>query len=133
LVVETSNSDIQWTEPRDLRFDDLESLQSESALFGRGPHAIVTDWFHHKRPVGANALLANGHVELVPPGGLAVDSLKALLTFGGVTQENVAKVYARSSGYEKPEVNWANCFAIPASIAAAGLLLLQAVWRPKVR
>ncbi|MCD4726608.1 MAG: DUF1559 domain-containing protein [Pirellulales bacterium] len=125
LMLGTSNSGIQWTEPKDLSLDNLQTPQLDSAMIIRSPHMHSNGLFYYETPAGVNVALANGHTDFLSANRLTVDKLKRLLTVGGFTEENIA---AYSSGEEEePQINWPNCFALPVWIAVVALLLYQAV------
>src|SRR5205823_6999655 len=56
LVIEMANSGIQWTEPKDIDFDDVPALMSIAA---KSPHARDNGYLDCKTP-GVNAVLVHG-------------------------------------------------------------------------
>src|SRR4029079_15622912 len=63
LVIEMGNSGIQWTEPKDIDFDDVPDLQSIAA---KSPHTRDHDYFSYQTP-GVNAALVHGDMVFVFP------------------------------------------------------------------
>ena len=126
-MIETSNSGIQWTEPRDLALDDLKTPQLDSPTIIHISHMWPHGLFYYETPHGANVALANGRTAFLFADCFTFDKLKHLLTVGGFTEETIA---AYSSGKEEElQINWLNCFALPVWIAVVGLLFYQAVKR----
>jgi len=129
LMIETSNSNIPWTEPKDFSIDDLQASQVDSPTIIHISHMRPHGLFHYETPHGINVALADGRTDFLPASALRTDRLEHLLTVGGFTEENVA---AYSSDEEKrPQINWPSCLALPVWIAAVGLLLYQAVRNKK--
>ena len=77
MVVEIANSGVHWMEPRDLEFADLPmSVNPESGGGISSLHRYESWW--PKRPYGANAVMADGAVSMLPT-ELSPEKLRALL------------------------------------------------------
>src|SRR5207248_683551 len=61
LVIEMHDSGIQWTEPKDIDFDDVPALMSIAA---KSSHAREHGYFYCKTPV-VNAVLVQGDLVFV--------------------------------------------------------------------
>ncbi len=72
MVVEVAKSEIQWMEPRDLSFADIDFTLNNRSRFGISSG-------HAK---GVNALYADGHVGFLPE-SLPAKTIRALLTRAG--------------------------------------------------
>ena len=75
LVTEMANSKIQWTEPKDINFSDLEALRS---LAANAPHLRNNGYFYHGTPA-VNALLVDGDMLFMLPCDANANALTAVL------------------------------------------------------
>jgi hypothetical protein len=124
LLIETADSGIAWTEPRDFPADRPGGLQAkDSGLAIRCPHTRDVSYFFHEAPCGAHVATVDMHVRLLPAGNFAADNLKRLLAVGGFTEENMVDGY----GNQLPRIHWAHCVALLVWMASAGLLFYRAV------
>jgi hypothetical protein len=123
LVIEMADSQIQWTEPKDVRFDDVRALRS---LAANSPHLRNNGYFYHETP-GINAVLVDGERIFMFPCDSTPDVLTALLP------PNEAKAGAREDKHgpfddfytEELRPNWSHCIGLPVWIVTVGLLLYQ--------
>jgi prepilin-type processing-associated H-X9-DG protein len=130
LLIESSDSGIQWTEPRDFSLDDLQSAAAKaSTTVIRAPHTRSNGYFFHDTPTGANVAFVDGHESSLPAANLSAQSLKQLLTIGGCKDEN----FLPPDGSDDLRLNWPNCIVLAIWIASVGLLLRQAVRSRKAR
>jgi hypothetical protein len=115
MLVENTNSDINWMEPRDVSF--------EEAVRGNGfssPHVRKNGYFYHGTPAFTVAL-AQGSVWSLPQ-ELPTETLEALLTIHG--GEAVDMEYCTNHAVPR-RLNWTNCVAVVALVASVLLLLLR--------
>ena len=126
MLIETADSGIQWTEPRDLSADDLQSAQADSMSPVQSPHMREEGYFYHETPSGVNVALADDSVHFLFAHSLRADKVKHLLTIGAFTEENIAN---SSDAWDDVELqpNWPHCIGLPVWIVAVGLLLYQAM------
>jgi prepilin-type processing-associated H-X9-DG protein len=124
LLVEKSNSGIQWTEPKDFCLDDLVSGTSQEAVPPiQSAHQWRHGYFYHNTP-GINVAFADGHVDFLPIDNFAVSNLKSVLAIGGCKDEEGLRPLIRKDDLR---INWPNCIALPAWFVSVVLLLHQAV------
>lgn len=124
LVVEMANSGIGWTEPKDVRFDDVETLRS---LAAERPHTRGNGYFFHRTPA-MNAVLVHGDMVFMFPWDSASDFLTGLLPpeVPDTTTEHGPKYDPTSQLYtETVRVHWLHCIGLPIWIVAVCLLVLQ--------
>ena len=103
VLVEMADSGIPWTEPNDLCIDDLHDAQSNSRLSIHGRHLHKYSPFYHDA-LSWQAVLADGHVQLLPFDGLTGVNLADLLAVGGCNEENI-----RLLEKEHLRINWRQC------------------------
>jgi hypothetical protein len=123
LVIEMADSKIQWTEPKDVRFDDVQALRS---LAANSPHLRNNGYFYRETP-GVNAVLVDGDRIFMFPYDSTPDVLAALLP-PKVTEDATRrdKHDPLDDPYtEKPRIHWPHCIGLPVWIVAAGLLFYQ--------
>lgn len=117
LLVETTNSGIQWAEPKDIALDNIPSIE---ALATKGPHAHNNGYFYHETP-GVNAMLVDGNVMFPLPCNVADDVLKSLA--------NVTFVRTSADSYdltaERQRLNWPHCIGLPVWLLSVALLFHQ--------
>ena len=123
LLIETANSGVAWTEPRDFSLDDPRSNQSDSVSTIQGPHMQDNGYFYYKTPMGFNAMLATGRTHFLFAGHPAADKLRPLLAVGGFTEENAATDIAADK--QEPEINWWHGIGLPVWLVSVGLLLYR--------
>ncbi len=81
IIVEVADSDIQWTEPRDLSIEDaLAGINAEKTHVISSRHAVLVGCFRDE--VGAHVSFGDGTVRFLPE-GLAGDDLHSMLTRAG--------------------------------------------------
>ncbi len=110
LLIETANSGIQWTEPRDLCIDNLEAatdVPSASVV-----QSVHTHWngYLFKPSHGVNVTLADGRVSFLPLDNMSPQKLAYLLTAGDWKEQ-------------PPNIDWPACGAFAFLVASSALLL----------
>jgi len=88
LVVESSNSGINWMEPRDLDFDQMSMTVNSASGVGISGQHPKSSRFPRQEPTGACAAMADGSVHFLP-NDLSSETLKALLTVDGDETANI--------------------------------------------
>lgn len=124
LVIEMANSGIQWPEPKDIRFDDIQALRSLAAA---SSHAHNNGYFFCKTPA-VNAVLVHGDMVFLFPWDSTMNVLTGLLppeepstgTEHGPKYDPFAQLYR-----EELQVDWPHCVGLPIWIVAVGLLSYQ--------
>jgi hypothetical protein len=134
LVIETANSGIQWTEPKDIDYDDAPAILS---LAAKGSHARDNGYFYCKTP-GVNAVLVHGDMLFVFPWGSRPSVLTGLLPpevllLPPEEQRRIemalGKDYPSYSGLRREElrVHWPHLIGLPVWIVAVVLLAYQGI------
>jgi hypothetical protein len=129
LVIEMANSRIAWAEPKDVHFDDVDTLRSLAAAC---PHARNNGYFLHNTPA-MNAVLVTSDMVFILPSDSSTSVLTGLLR---PTEAQMAQMRLDHHGLkydpftdlyiERPQVHWRHCIGLPALIVTFGLLLSQA-------
>ena len=122
MLIETANSGIQWTEPRDLDLDALATGPQDSATVIRGPHMCSNGYFYHATPAGANVAFVDGHESFLPTSNLTPERLPKLLAIGGCSNDGILP----SMEAEELRINWYNCVALAVWLVSVSLLLYRA-------
>ena len=80
LVVELSDSGVNWMEPRDLRLDRMTFEIGASKGVGlRSRHGGTNRWFREDDPVVVNAVLVDGSLRTLGGPGTPPDAVRSLL------------------------------------------------------
>jgi hypothetical protein len=122
LVIETGDSGIQWSEPRDLYLDTRQGTEANPLSTLQGPHMRDNGYFYNPTTSAVTVAFADDGVRSLPAGILAPNNLQKLLAVGGCKEENV--VYSP----EELQINWYNCIVFAIWLVSIGLLLFWAVW-----
>jgi hypothetical protein len=129
LVIEVANSDIGWTEPRDLRWENLHKMVATSAETIFAPKHYVPQGFllNDSPGPGICVLQADGSVRSLPLWKSTPKMLEALFTVGsdGYNEDHIACI-----NVDNPGVNWWNC-AVLAIWIGSSYLLVRRVCPPK--
>ncbi len=114
LVIEKTNSGIQWAEPRDIRLDDLQALQS---LATNGPHVRDNGYFFQKTRE-ANAVLLIGDMTFFFPSDSYTGVFAGLLPPREERSgtEHGPKYIPPQFYVEEIPVNWAHCIDLPSGL-----------------
>jgi uncharacterized protein DUF1559 len=134
LVIEMADSGIQWSEPKDIRFDDLQALQS---LAAKCPHTRDNGYFFYKSPA-VNAVLVNGDMVLMFPWDTKTSVLTGLLPPRELLlpPEELRRIEKnrldKSNVYydrfqEELRVNWPHVVGLPVWVVAVALLAYQRI------
>ncbi len=128
LVIEMGDSQVRWTEPKDVRFDDVQALRS---LAAHGPHWRNNGYFFHETP-GVNAVLVDGDRIFMFPCDSTPNALTSLLPPNEATTG--FKDIPQNHFYtEELQINWPHCIGLPTWVVTVGLLLYQVMRNRKVR
>jgi hypothetical protein len=120
LVIEMGDSQIPWTEPKDVRFDDVEALRS---LAAHGPHRRNNGYFFRETP-GVNAVLVDGDRIFMLPCDSTPDVLSSLLPPNEKTTDS--KDSPLNHFYtDELQLNWPHCIGLPLWMVSAGLLFYR--------
>lgn len=120
LLVEVADSDIAWTEPRDLSLDEIrDKLNLQSGTRISAKHRIPQTYFSNLTPGGIHILRADGSATFLPADQLTPESLEKTLRVGGCPEG-----YYGNSG--SPSVNWWNCSVLLIFVCSVYLLLHRA-------
>jgi hypothetical protein len=122
MLVESCDSDIQWTEPKDVSLDALLA-GSPGCVTVSSKHPPDSEFFHYTPPAGAHVALADGSVKFLPGDLLASDKFPDMLKVGRFRE---AYIEADWGGVGR-RVNWPNCAALAVWLASVGLLMYRAV------
>ena len=120
LVIELGDSRIPWTEPKDVRSDDVEALRS---LAAHGPHRRSNGYFFRETP-GVNAVLVDGDWIFMFPCDSTPNILSSLLPPNEKTTSD--KDSPLNHFYtEQLQLNWPHCIGLPLWMVSAGLLFYR--------
>ncbi|MHB1036282.1 MAG: DUF1559 family PulG-like putative transporter [Pirellulales bacterium] len=127
LVVETADSGIPWTEPRDLSLESLGAAGTgTSALTVSSMHGLGSGFFYiDERRSGATVAMADGGVRYLPPASLSIERQRKMLQLGAFREEEVDDSDAFYEGRIRP--NWPNIAALAVWLLSVGALLTRAV------
>jgi len=139
LVIELANSGIQWTQPKDIDFDDAPALLSIAA---KSPHARNHGYFSCQTP-GVNAVLVHGDMVFTFPWDSRTSVLTGLLPPEELLlpPEELRRIERSRFKYdpysqlrrEELRVNWPHLIGLPVWIVAVGLLFYQLTCSRKSR
>lgn len=133
LVIEMHDSRIQWTEPKDIDFDDVHALQSMRA---KSPHARDNGYFFCPTPA-VNAVLVHGDMVFMFPWDSRTSVLTGLLPPDELLlpPEELRRIERSRGKYdatsqlfqEELRVHWPHLVGLPVWILAVALLSYQAI------
>jgi hypothetical protein len=124
MLIETANSTVQWTEPKDFSLDDLATaVQRDSAPVIKGPHMRSNGYFYHDTPGGINVVFVDSHERFLPATNLTPDRLSKLLAIGGCSDDDILPPQEA----EELQVNHYNCVVLAVWIVSVVLLLVHAM------
>jgi hypothetical protein len=143
MLVEVAGTNIQWTEPRDLSLDSLQTANATTpVLIFSSNHGYDRSTFFYTctaRSTCANVAMADGGVSFLWANPNATDQLRSLLKIGGYNDSEPYGPYREAFYYdpgpssEEWEFNWGNCIALAIWLVSVGLLLYRAVRSRKDR
>jgi prepilin-type processing-associated H-X9-DG protein len=122
MLVETSDGQIPWTEPRDLNVDSLRAGSPDCVTVSSN-HFPDNGFFVKTIRAGVNVVMADGSVRFVPGGLLASDKFPDLLKVGGARE----KYFFADWGDGGQRIDWPNCAAAAIWLASSGWLLVRAM------
>ena len=120
LLVETTDANIGWTEPRDLNLNELNSPDSPQIS---SKHMRNNGFFYHESPRGAHVTLGDGIVWLLPAEAIKSDKLIDLLAAGGYNKKIISSIDTS----ETLRIHWPHCVAFAVWLVSLVLLLHWAV------
>jgi Protein of unknown function (DUF1559) len=130
LVIEMHDSGIQWTEPKDIDFDDVPALQSIAA---KSLHTRDHGYFYCKTPA-VNAVLVHGDMVFMFPWDSRTSVLTGLLPPQELLhpEDPSIETHRFSKGdlqlfQEELRVNWPHLVGLPVWIVAVALLSYQGI------
>ena len=121
MLVEVTNSGIDWAEPKDLSLDSITAAddKSNTPTF-TGTHGRREEFFftYGDGPC-INVAMADGSVRTLRLGDRSAEELRKLFEIGGCTEEVLYESARR--------VNWPNIAALAVWLLSVGTLLIGAV------
>ena len=136
MLVETTDTGIGWTEPRDLPLDAVGSSNSTLAVPAvSSKHGQGMDFFFiYDRSFSViNVAMADGSVQGLSP-GISTEELGKMLRVGGCGEEEREGAWSRTAVYDgQLRLNWPNIAALAVWLLSVGTLLTLAVRSRKVR
>ncbi len=124
LVIEIANSDIGWTEPRDLSWDEIRKRVNMTSGMAISPkHRIPGGFFANDSSGIIWAFQADGRVTRLPAWNLTPESVETALTAGKYDEINFKDALTTCN------VNWWNCLTF-VIWAGSIYLLIRRMCRP---
>jgi hypothetical protein len=133
LVIEMANSGIQWTEPKDIDFDDAPAILS---LAAKCSHARDNGYFSCKTPA-VNAVLVHGDMVFTFPWDSRTSVLTGLLPpdvmlLPPEERERIVDARGKYSPYsdlfqEELRVHWPHLIGLPVWIVVVAILSYQVI------
>jgi hypothetical protein len=122
LLVEVANSDIAWSEPRDLSWEDCSRrLHASSGTAISNKHQLPCGFLVEDSPGTIHALLADDDVRGLRDSQLSPEWAKTNFAVGGYSERDFRGDVWYGSG-----VNWRNCCALLVWTGSVYLLLRRA-------
>jgi hypothetical protein len=123
MVIESANSGVAWSEPKDLSLDTLTATDAKpTPSSNHGPQSNFIFTFDDAN--GAYAAMADGSVRYLSPASFSPDRLPKLLQIGGCDEGQIAS--AASSYGILGCLNWFNITALAALLISVLALLTRA-------
>ena len=129
MLVETADSGINWTEPRDFCLDEPKTNGLSTLPVRISSRHSSNGFFFHDASAGAWVNFVEWRREFLPAAAAESDKLDDWLAVGGYKQEEIDSL--SKSGVQT--INWTNCAALVVWIASVGLLFYRARRSRKVR
>jgi hypothetical protein len=127
LIVEMANSEIQWSEPKDIYLDDLSALRS---LIANSPHRRSNGYFSHATPA-INAVLIDGDMMFLFPRESTPNVLTSLKSLLPPDPARAERKHTKEGFYddfyreEPPPTHWPHYIGLPVWIVSLALLFYQ--------
>jgi len=126
MVVEATDSGVQWAEPRDFSLDAMGIIGAEPRAVAlssnhRPPEGFFYTYGHAS---GVNVAMADGSVHFLRTDNLSRNELRKILEIGGCTDE---VMQSQGSSYSARHSNWPNIAALAVWLLSVGTLLTCAV------
>jgi len=120
LLVEIPNSQIYWSEPRDVTLDELLAANESRQPLS---HHSVRGYFVQDESMGTTVAMANGSVHCIP-GYPSQEDLKALLTIDGGEGVDIDNL-----DVERPprRIHWAHCVGLAIFVVSVILLAREPI------
>jgi len=121
MLAEVANSNIAWTEPKDLLLDSITAANGKSATPAlTSSHARREEFFFTcDYDSCINVAMADGSVRFLRLGNRSAEDLRKLLQIGGCKEDEI--------GEPERHPNWPNIAALAVWLASVGTLLTCAV------
>jgi hypothetical protein len=131
LLIETADSGINWTEPKDLDVDALfVANRPAMQVKPTSRHMRSNGYFYHDTISAINIALVDGSVRSVDPRVFTDENLKVLLKIGGFSEDSIGLLTVKD---QELMIHWQNVAALTVWLLSAVLLLHQAVRSRKAR
>jgi hypothetical protein len=121
LAVESANTDIRWSEPKDMVADARHAVNAQP--IASSPHMRAAESYFLSDAPMANAVMADASVRPIPF-GIPADS--PIFQIGGCTDETLRDLW------DAP-INWSHCIGLPVFLISIGLLFYHTVRRRRAR
>ncbi len=134
MVVETADSGVAWTDPRDLSLDAIGTNGGKSSGLSVSSHhgRVKSFFFVYEHTAGANVAIVDGSVWWLPPDVLSREDLRNILQVGGCPfYDPDFESQLQNEGQRRP--NWPNIAALAVWLLSVGTLLTCAVRSRKLR
>ena len=120
MLVEVTNSGIDWAEPKDLSLDSITADSGASTTLAlTSNHGKQKDFFTYTSDSCVNVAMADGSVRSLWLGNRSAEELRKLFEIGGCTEEEI--------GEPERHLNWPNIAALAVWLLSVGTLLVGAV------
>jgi hypothetical protein len=130
LVTEMHHSSIQWTEPKDIEFDDVPALNS---IATKSSHARGNGYFYYNT-LAVNAVLVHGDMVFVFPwdsrSGVITGLLPPLTRLHSESTSIETHRFSKGDSelfQEELQVDWLHVVGLPVWIAAVALSVYQGI------
>jgi hypothetical protein len=124
VLLESANTHIPWTQPRDLCPDDLADVAKDAPLLIRSPHMSDNGYLFLPSPGGFYVVLSNGCSQFVPANSPRPAELASLLDERAFNEDHLRRL---ASNHASLRVNWPHAIGLPLWLVSTCLLLHLAV------
>jgi hypothetical protein len=122
MVIETADSGINWTEPRDIELDALIAADPPTLQVMPGSKHMHSNGFFYRDTMSVvNTLLVDGGAWTFSASWLFTDRLKTILQVGGASQCQGEPAVDN----QKLQINWLHCIGLPVWLVSVALLFHQ--------
>ncbi|MEN6449127.1 MAG: DUF1559 domain-containing protein [Thermoguttaceae bacterium] len=122
MVIETKESGIAWTEPKDLPIDGRCVPSGDGfGLVINSPHMFADNYLVHETPRGAHVMTVNGNVWYLSNPNLIPDRFQWLFAKGLSDQNRID-----DNGDLPPRTHWPHCATLIVWLLSVGWLFYRA-------